>query len=93
MPKHARVHKHSQAAQRPVERRGSASSRGYDSLWRRAAVAYLNEHPACVICGEGEQLEVDHIVPLRDRPDLKYETRNLQTLCKRCHGRKTGRGH
>lgn len=43
----------------------------------------------CVRCGSRQRLEVDHIEPVRDRPDLGFELTNLQTLCGKCHGRKT----
>jgi 5-methylcytosine-specific restriction endonuclease McrA len=43
----------------------------------------------CVQCGASGDLEVDHIEPVRTRPDLAYELSNLQTLCVRCHSRKT----
>jgi 5-methylcytosine-specific restriction endonuclease McrA len=33
--------------------------------------------------------EVDHIIPIRIRPDLAFVRRNLQPLCKPCHSRKT----
>jgi 5-methylcytosine-specific restriction endonuclease McrA len=34
-------------------------------------------------------VEVDHIQPVRDRPDLAFDEDNLQTLCRRHHSRKT----
>lgn len=43
----------------------------------------------CVQCGEKVGLEIDHIQPVRDRPDLAYDLDNLQTLCGRCHAKKT----
>ena len=43
----------------------------------------------CVECGERRRLEIDHIEPVRTRPDLAYSLANLQTLCGRCHARKT----
>ncbi|KGB81965.1 MAG: HNH endonuclease signature motif containing protein [Pseudomonadota bacterium] len=43
----------------------------------------------CVQCGARHRLEVDHIEPVRDRPDLSYSLGNLQCLCGRCHARKT----
>ena len=43
----------------------------------------------CVQCGERRRLEIDHIEPVRTRPDLAYSLDNLQTLCGRCHARKT----
>ena len=43
----------------------------------------------CVKCGAVGRLEVDHIQPVRTHPELAYELTNLQTLCTRCHSRKT----
>ena len=43
----------------------------------------------CVQCGERRGLEVDHVQPVRDRPELSYVLGNLQCLCGRCHSRKT----
>jgi len=44
---------------------------------------------ACVQCGARRRLEIDHMEPVRHRPDLAYSLSNLQTLCGRCHARKT----
>ena len=45
---------------------------------------------ACVDCGERHRrLEVDHIVPVRNRPDLSFAPANLATRCSACHTRKT----
>ncbi|MBY6119818.1 HNH endonuclease [Mameliella alba] len=44
---------------------------------------------ACVQCGARSGLEVDHIQPVRDTPQRAYDLANLQTLCGRCHSRKT----
>lgn len=43
----------------------------------------------CVRCGERRRLEIDHIEPVKTHPDLAYVLANLQTLCGRCHARKT----
>lgn len=32
---------------------------------------------------------VDHVIPLRERPDLRLALANLQSLCWRCHAAKT----
>ncbi len=34
-------------------------------------------------------LVADHIIPIQVRPDLRLELSNLQTLCDKCHNRKT----
>ncbi|ARN80925.1 HNH endonuclease [Methylocystis bryophila] len=43
----------------------------------------------CVQCGSRYGLEVDHIKPVRTHPEGSYALDNLQTLCGRCHARKT----
>lgn len=43
----------------------------------------------CVECGARGRLEVDHIKPVRTHPELSYELTNLQSLCRKCHSRKT----
>lgn len=43
----------------------------------------------CTRCGALHRLEVDHVQPVRDRPDLAYTLSNLQVLCARCHAAKT----
>lgn len=42
----------------------------------------------CVQCGERGRLEVDHKVPIRDG-GAPYDLDNLQSLCPKCHARKT----
>ena len=45
---------------------------------------------ACRCCGKRAlRLEVDHVQPVRLRPDLAFDPRNLQALCGPCHTRKT----
>jgi 5-methylcytosine-specific restriction endonuclease McrA len=45
----------------------------------------------CQICGLQEKgiMTVDHIIPKRIRPDLKFDITNLMVLCPNCHARKT----
>ncbi|WP_413658733.1 HNH endonuclease [Nitrobacter sp.] len=40
-------------------------------------------------CGAVGRLEVDHIKPVRDAPELSFALDNLQTLCTPCHSAKT----
>lgn len=61
----------------------------YDARWQRARAAFLTAFPLCRFC---EQLGrttpatvVDHITPHRGAPDLFWNTRNWQPLCKTCH--------
>lgn len=45
----------------------------------------------CVRCGTRHRLEIDHVEPVRARPDLAWSLRNLQTLCGKCHSAKTAK--
>lgn len=45
---------------------------------------------ACVDCGQTRgRLEIDHIQPVRSRPDLAFDPANCATRCSPCHTRKT----
>lgn len=58
--------------------------------WKALRIQVLDRDGwQCVQCGERRRLECDHIEPVRDRPNLSYVLSNLQTLCGRCHARKT----
>nr|WP_185955907.1 HNH endonuclease [Staphylococcus haemolyticus] len=35
-----------------------------------------------------DNLEIDHVEELQDRPDLKLDPDNLRTLCKACHNKR-----
>ena len=76
--------------------RGGAASRGYDRKWRDARASFLRHNPLCVQCFSDGKLKpatvVDHIVPHRGDPDLFWNQRNWQPLCKSCHDKKTGSG-
>ena len=76
--------------------RGGADARGYDSAWRKARKAYLEEHPLCKECRKNGTLTpatvIDHIIPHRGDKKLFWDETNWQPLCKDCHDRKTGKG-
>lgn len=58
--------------------------------WKALRVQVLDRDDwQCVQCGERRRLEIDHIKPVRTHPELSYDLNNLQTLCGRCHARKT----
>ena len=45
---------------------------------------------ACVDCGQTRgRLEIDHIQPVRTRPDLGFDPANCATRCPSCHTKKT----
>jgi 5-methylcytosine-specific restriction endonuclease McrA len=43
----------------------------------------------CVMCPSSDNLQADHIKPVRLNPELEWVLDNLQTLCKECHKLKT----
>jgi len=58
--------------------------------WKALRVQALDRDEwQCVQCGERRRLEIDHVHPVRTHPELAYSLANLQTLCGRCHARKT----
>jgi 5-methylcytosine-specific restriction protein A len=71
-----------------TENRSSATERGYGPAWEKARAAYLLKHPACVSCG-GPANTVDHITPHRGDKALFWDSGNWQSMCARCHSRKT----
>lgn len=77
----------------PPSKRESSTARGYDGEWRKAALAYLREHPLCVHCERAGRVvpakEVDHIKPHRGDHALFWDENNWQGLCKPCHSTKT----
>lgn len=82
-------------------RRGKTAARGYDGAWVKLRDMFLagNEmagiepHPLCCRCGalgsKNNPIEVDHVIPISERPDLRLDPENLQAMCKSCHSRKT----
>ncbi len=82
---------------RRLEARPNAAARGYCSqrhkAWREAVL--LRDGYACRgcgrVCGQKREAHADHIVPVKVRPDLRYEVANGQCLCAGCHTRKTTR--
>jgi 5-methylcytosine-specific restriction protein A len=78
-----------------TNRRESAHERGYTSKWRKLSKLYLKSHPLCTECNRHGKLTpatvVDHITPHRGNPQLMWSEGNWQSLCKRCHNKKTGK--
>ena len=73
----------------PPGPRPSAAKRGYDRDWQRLRLLVLREQPTCA-CG-AKATDVDHLVSIQRRPELRLVRSNLRAMCKRCHARKTCR--
>lgn len=77
------------------EQRPNAAARGYcdnrHKAWRLAVL--VRDGYTCRacgrVCGAKREAHADHIIPVAQRPDLRYEVDNGQCLCHSCHSRKT----
>jgi 5-methylcytosine-specific restriction protein A len=85
----------STAKVRRRDARPNAAARGYcdkkHKAWRAAVL--LRDDYTCRscgrVCGSKREAHADHIIPVVQRPDLRYEEANGQCLCHSCHSRKT----
>ena len=92
MPNKPRTHGQ-QHGPRPAKKRQSAAKRGYGRSWQKASKAFLMAHPLCAECDRqgttGAATLVDHVIPHKGNQVLFWDESNWQSLCKRCHDRKT----
>ena len=49
------------------------------------AIVFLRDAHQCLLCASNKDLQVHHIIPVKNLPELDLELRNLATLCKKCH--------
>lgn len=52
---------------------------------KNKAIVFLRDAHQCLLCASNRDLQVHHIIPVKDLPGLDLELRNLATLCKKCH--------
>ena len=54
--------------------------------------ALIRDNYTCTVCkrpkGAGYRLHVDHILPLKQRPDLALTLENLRVLCQSCDNKR-----
>ena len=76
---------------RPFDPRSNAASRGYDSSWTRLSRQFRAANPLCERCAaEGTTTVADlvhHKVPVEERPDLRLDWNNLESICRTHHAR------
>ncbi|WP_043458634.1 HNH endonuclease signature motif containing protein [Gluconacetobacter diazotrophicus] len=70
------------------------NTQNYDRKWNLFSTKFRFNNPWCVRClKEGilndQNTQTDHIIPIEQAPDRKYDETNLQTLCRSCHSKKT----
>ncbi|KAB2953733.1 HNH endonuclease [Heliorestis acidaminivorans] len=69
------------------------NSKLYTYRWHKKSKAFLRAHPLCAHCLQAgrvtEATEVDHIIPHNGDIKLFWDQNNWQSLCKKCHSKKT----
>ena len=82
---------HGSAAARRVQRESDAWYR--TKRWQAMRDYQLAKEPLCRECLAVGKLtpatECDHIIPHKGNELLFFDRKNLQSLCKKCHSRKT----
>lgn len=56
--------------------------------WRAVERHWLRANPSCAACGGLARLQVHHVEPFHERPELELDAGNLITLCmgpEECH--------
>lgn len=76
-------------------RRIHANTEFYQSRrWRKVRALYLQQYPLCVECQRAGRVVaarvVDHVTPINEG-GARFDYRNLQGLCDKCHNKKSGR--
>jgi hypothetical protein len=61
------------------------SDRERSGRWRRIRAEHLEIEPACAACGTDDNLNVHHILPFNEYPQLELARGNLITLCREHH--------
>jgi len=51
------------------------------SKWNKTRKEHLKKEPKCRACGGKKKLEVHHIKPFNQSPELELNPKNLITLC------------
>jgi 5-methylcytosine-specific restriction endonuclease McrA len=49
--------------------------------WQTTRKHHLEKNPTCAVCSGTEKLEVHHINPFHEKPELELDPTNLITLC------------
>ena len=56
-----------------------------DPGWKCTAERWKLLHPECRFCGAIEDVEVHHVTPVHVEPSLEMDSRNLMSVCHKCH--------
>lgn len=68
--------------------RDRTSAHWNNARWKNLSKRLRAAQPFCDICAGTAHLQVDHLLPVVDFPELTYQTANLRVLCRTCNGRR-----
>lgn len=83
-------HRRADLRQRQGER-DKTSPHWNRNRWKKLSIRLRRMSPFCELCGSTTQLQIDHIIPVSERPDLTFVVENLRVLCARCNGARKNR--
>lgn len=66
--------------------RVSSPKKKRSNQWAKVRANHLKKNGSCAACGSTKKLEVHHIVPFSDNPELELDPNNLITLCENAKG-------
>lgn len=64
------------------ERKDSGQRTAAGGRWKRLSIRLRKLQGWCDHCGTTENLTVDHIIPVSERPDLEFVVENCRILCR-----------
>lgn len=64
---------------------GTKGRTATDWRWRKLSAKLRRLSPFCERCLATDDLTVDHVIPLGERPDLAHDELNCRVLCRTCN--------
>jgi len=64
----------------PLNAKTILTYRSYQ-IWKSSIL----ENAECILCGSIKKLELHHVLPRRDYPELVVEKENVVPMCEKCH--------
>ena len=94
--KHKKEYKSRRNKKYDREKRDKKISKFYSSsTWKKIRDRYIKKNPLCEICKEKGLSEVadevDHIVRIKVNWSKRFNSKNLQSLCHKCHMKKSAK--
>ena len=72
--------------------RPSPAEQGYDATWAKVSKDFRQAFPQCFRCGANAE-HTHHRDGKGPRGPQGFDWGNLESLCRSCHNRETGRAH